>query len=178
MIECMKCLICKKECPPQNKVYCSRTCKSRGYELNRENLFWKKVRKTDTCWFWFGAKGGGGYGTFGRKNKVQPHRYSYELHKGKIPEGMWVLHKCDNRKCVNPNHLFLGDLKSNVEDMVKKGRQSRGEKRYNTRFKNDDIKNIRKRVALGETLSSVARSFGVTLQCVWLIIKRKNWKHI
>lgn len=82
--------------------------------------FWDKVdiKEPDDCWEWQ-AGFNGRYGSF---NNGYAHRFSWELHNSKIPDGMYICHTCDNPKCVNPNHLFAGTQKDNMQDMVKKGR--------------------------------------------------------
>ena len=90
-----------------------------------EERFFKKVEKTDSCWIWKGRTHKQGYGMFSakpaHKNWVS-HRASWEIHYGTIPNGLCVLHKCDVRSCVRPDHLFLGTYKDNAVDMYSKGR--------------------------------------------------------
>lgn len=84
--------------------------------------FWDKVIVLDSesCWIWKSSTDGK-YGTFSLKNRlIKAHRFSYELSNGKIPEGHDICHKCDNPRCVNPTHLFLGTRLDNVRDMIKK----------------------------------------------------------
>jgi hypothetical protein len=87
--------------------------------------FWNKVEKTDSCWLWRGAITTTGYGVFqkGRKGELlyRVHRFSFELHFGEIEQGKLVLHKCDTKTCVNPDHLELGDHKKNLSDAWNRG---------------------------------------------------------
>ena len=92
--------------------------------------FFDKVDKTDSCWNWI-ASTRVGYGAFKYKGKVVgAHRFSWELHFGNIPEGLMVCHKCDNPKCVNPSHLFLGTNSDNMKDAYDKGRLDIDKNRY------------------------------------------------
>ena len=96
--------------------------------IKQENihLFWEKVKKTDTCWEWTAAKNEKGYGVFGiGKETDKAHRISYRLLVSEIPQGLFVCHKCDNPKCVNPDHLFLGTAQDNVKDMILKKRNKK-----------------------------------------------------
>ena len=83
---------------------------------------WNRVRKGSSCWTWTGATQHG-YGYIGENGKIlRTHRVSWTLHHGPIPDGLCVLHHCDNPPCVRPSHLFLGTHTDNMKDMVSKGR--------------------------------------------------------
>lgn len=84
-----------------------------------------RVRFVGDCWIWSGSVGNSGYGKlrFGKTRDVSTHRLSYSLFHGPIPLGMCVLHRCDTRRCINPDHLFAGTKADNAQDMVSKGRQ-------------------------------------------------------
>lgn len=96
--------------------------------------FWARVQKSreDKCWLWQGSVNKDGYGRLqvgprGANRMWAAHRLAYALHNGPIPDGLWVLHHCDNPPCCNPAHLFLGTLADNHADMDSKGRRPHGE---------------------------------------------------
>lgn len=139
-----------------------------------------RVDKTDTCWNWTGRSSAiFGYGLIGVRDRMVPaHRASWVIHNGKITDGLWVLHKCDNPKCVNPDHLFLGTPKANSEDASLKGRIARGERSGTHKLTDDQVLEIRARSAAGETKESLAQEFNVWCSCICKIVKRQRWKHI
>ena len=101
-----------------------------AYEERLRVRFWKKVNKKagNSCWEWTACKAGGYGQIYVRGKLVYAHRLSWVWANGKIPKGLFVLHKCDNRVCVNPDHLFLGTNKDNMQDCVRKGRFSNNNK--------------------------------------------------
>lgn len=108
-------------------TFCSRKCYNASRVARRlpiEVKFWKYVNKTEGCWLWTGKAQREGYGaTVGEESKmVSAHRLSWEIFNGPIPAGLWVLHKCDVRICVRPDHLFLGTNQDNIKDRVSKRR--------------------------------------------------------
>ena len=115
------------------------------------------------CWEWKGAGKGNGYGHVRRGEKnITAHRYSYQLFVDNDVDGKDVCHKCDNRKCVNPYHLFLGTRKDNMQDAKLKGRTARGFMLPNTKLSKEDEDEIVKRSKAGELYKEIAKDFGVT----------------
>ena len=96
--------------------------------------FWKKVSKSDGCWLWTGSVTNSGYGQFFpmERKMVTAHRWAYMTFVAPIPEKMFVCHRCDTKRCVRPDHLFLGTHSDNMRDMVSKGRHP--EQRNKARF--------------------------------------------
>lgn len=122
------CEQCSNKFDPTKKTkkrFCSYGCYWKSLEKIKDpyQRFMKYVEKTAECWIWKGHKNKDGYGNFSIRRKTSAsHRYSWIFHKGEITKGMNVLHSCDNRYCVNPEHLFLGTQRDNMEDMIRKGR--------------------------------------------------------
>jgi hypothetical protein len=162
--------------------------------INLEKSFWSKVNKTEGCWIWTAGKNHDGYGYFRHNNShSRAHRVSYQLHFGDIPRGLFICHKCDNRSCVNPSHLFVGTAKENSVDMKEKGRSCAGEKSPSRRFpenyqgeksgmhklKLDEVMYIKSSYGKnGHTQTSLAKQFGVTQSAVWCVLRGKTWSHV
>jgi hypothetical protein len=130
------------------------------------------------CWEWMGCRVHNGYGQvrIGGKNMLA-HRAMYEKEHGPIPDGLWVLHKCDNRPCINPDHLFLGTRQDNVNDMLQKGRMPRldGERAPRRRLTAEQVSDIISRCRSGETQASVAEKHAVHPAHVSRIVNRRRW---
>lgn len=139
------------------------------------------------CWQWTGAPSDSTpTGAYGRMRiygvQERAHRVSWLLHKGAIPDGLQVLHRCDNPKCVNPEHLFLGTNADNVADRVSKGRsgwqERKGEAHPMSKLRESDVRAIRERHSAGERQSVLAREFRVDRATVCEIISRRKWAHV
>jgi len=132
------------------------------------------------CWTWTGSMAGSGYGAINYNNKkLAAHRVAYQIYKGD-PGDLFVLHKCDNPICVNPEHLFLGTNLDNAKDRQAKGRcyAAKGIKNSNAKLSVDDILKIRELATLGVSYSEIGRRFGISHNQASLIHKRKAWSHI
>ena len=140
-----------------------------------EERFFAKVNKTETCWLWTASKHPKGYGHFGGP-QLRAHRMSWVIHHGSIPEGLQVLHKCDNPSCVNPKHLFLGTNLDNMRDCAKKGRRiNRGTKNPRAKITEDDVRSIR---ADERRQVDIAKQYGLAQTTVSDIKLKNLWPHI
>lgn len=161
--------------------------------------FWAKVDRetgptqphmSTPCWVWTGANNHKGYGCLrvrGERRNEHAHRHSWALANGPIPDGLWVLHHCDHPPCVNPDHLFLGTVKTNSEDMARKGRGKNqisfadgplGDAHPAAKLTEAIVRECRIRAAAGELQPELAREFGVGLGAMHNAIRRRTWKHV
>jgi len=158
-----------------------------GHNTSRPlaDRFWKKVDLSvglDACCLFSGSIDSGGYGQISVNGRtVGAHVVSWDLsHPGEpIPPGQWVLHRCDVRVCVRPDHLFLGPPPANVADMVAKGRQAHGERQGSAKLTEAQVREIR-RVHAEEGLGyhRLASRFSVGKTTVRAIILGRTWKHL
>lgn len=143
--------------------------------------FWSKVviGKDDECWEWLGSVDAQGRARFSiYKIPVNAARVMYQLTIGDIPEGLCVLHTCDNRGCINPYHLYAGTNQDNVNDRNRKGRQAKGEKSGVAKLTEDIVREIVVLLKEGKTYKEIADRFNTTDERVHYIATGKAWVHI
>jgi hypothetical protein len=121
-----------------------------------------------------------GYHEMNRNGKmIKIHRYMYEKYHGSIPEGLLVCHKCDNKSCINPEHLFVGTSKDNTQDMMKKGRHKpnniRGEMMGTAKLKNNQVISIR---ADKRMIKDIAKEYGISIAQISKIRRGECWGHL
>jgi hypothetical protein len=145
--------------------------------------FWSKVDRSggaDACWPWLGGHAHYGHGRFwlhGRR--VHAHRVAYILTRGPIPDGLDILHTCDNPPCCNPAHHYPGTQIDNVRDRQERNRQARGERLPFTKLTGDQVLAIRARHAAGGiTYEQLAAEYGVGPNAIRDVVLRNHWQHI
>lgn len=163
------------------------TKRSKSLHIESEYLDDLQVRlakrsrlNTETgCIEWIGALMHQGYGHLRWRGKVyRTHRLSYAAVNGDIPAGMFVCHKCDNPKCMNPEHLFLGTYADNSADMAQKKRSTIGERNPMAKVNVATVQAIRIWGKTGMFHKKIAAKFGITREAVSLILRGERWKNI
>lgn len=166
--------------------YCGLVCYRASRKLTpaqKAVAFWTKVRKAEGCWPYLGASIPDGYGWVSwRGTQMGAHRVAWILTHGEIPKGMHVLHRCDNRRCTNPDHLFLGTHLENMADMYAKGRNTRG---ATARAKLTEAQAIEiKRTYRYEksrkwsNAKELAARYGVSPAAISHIASGRTWRHL
>ena len=137
----------------------------------------------EDCWEWTASKNTKGYGQFmykikGRRIHGMAHRFSFIIHKGKIPKGMCVLHHCDNPGCVNPKHLWIGTNQDNMDDRNRKGRQAhlRGSASGLSKLVEEEVIEIKNIIKEGKLFyPEIAKLYGVCRSTIAAISTGQNW---
>ena len=174
-------------------LFCSRRCAATDKNhrppplLTVEERFWRHVDKDGplpadeslgSCWLWTGSVGGTGRWAYGKLGKTKSsgmrllyaHRVSYELHRGPIPEGSLVCHRCDVPACVNPDHLFLGSAADNSHDMREKARHP------TARFNREKVDEARRLHAAGRSINWLAQKYGASRGTMSKVLNGGSWK--
>lgn len=161
--------------------FCSKDCR---YSIEAQvRHFWERVNKTDSCWLWTGPinDDSGGHGAMirFRGRFILPHRLSWELTHGPIPDGLCVLHNCpggDVPHCVRPDHLYLGTHRDNMRDASEKGQFPcrKGELHHESKLTNAQAEEIRQ-LAADFSLRKLAIRFNVSKPTIWKIVKRRSY---
>lgn len=140
--------------------------------------FWSKVQKlANDCWIWIAGEDKNGYGKFtyrdnGKKVNVRANRYAFMLRYGFMPSAVsFICHTCDNPRCVNPEHLFMGTVQDNVADMVSKGRQA-------SKLKPAQVLEIRQLYSNGMKISPIAKLYSVSYDTIRTLLSGKYWSHV
>jgi hypothetical protein len=201
-----ECLICKKKCIKYRTIkvpiprFCSTFCyrKASPSWINKTKLVWadaspeqkfehikkyyeRNVIKRGSCWDWKRKCEGERYPRmhYSRSEpRITIHRASWLIHKGEIPERMFVLHKCDNTRCSNPEHLFLGNAKDNYQDAKYKRRHTHGIISGNAKLDNKKVKKIRELLIMGINMKKIAEKFNVSYYTIYRVKHNKSWQNI
>lgn len=159
----------------RTREFCSTKC----------NLMGSITKRKTGCWEWNGILGIHGYAyttDYQTNKRTHAHRVSYENFKGSIPSGLYVCHHCDNRKCINPEHLFVGTATENMQDAKQKNRlrcnPSKGSKNGHAKLDEEKVREIKQKIASGIRCTVIAREYGVGSTIIYRIKDGTGWKHV
>jgi hypothetical protein len=163
-------------------------------ERDRQRFYGKlEQRGPDECWPWRGTIASNSYGLFdigprANHRKLGAHRVAWMLANDQhVPDRSrsHMCHRCDNPRCCNPAHLFLGTASENIKDAVAKGYRpfwstggATGIKNHRAKLTDDDVRNIRRQVAEGRKQRDIGKDFNIPQSSVWAIAHRRGWKHV
>lgn len=180
-------------------IYCSRKCQgqkiheyifknrfiwktatSQERKEHIRNLYEENVIKKPGCWDWKNKSSKHGYivMAIASTKRLRAHRVSWMLHRGDIPKGMFVCHSCDNKRCTNPDHLFLGSSDDNVNDMIQKKRNPFGSKHGCAKLNENQVKEIKKLLTLGLSTMKIGKMFNVYHSTIQKIKQNLLWKNV
>jgi hypothetical protein len=138
-----------------------------------------KLNPETGCIEWQGKLNAAGYGMYYELGETYiASRLSYELTYGPIHKGLHVCHRCDNRRCINPNHLFVGTPKENTDDAIRKGRRNtqQGERNGNAKLNWEKVREIRAKLRIGIKPNEIAKLYAVSTSCIENILYNNTWK--
>lgn len=180
--------------------FCSKTCMNKNIhtwnsegryrvakatkkeKLSRlKELYEKQVIRQEACWDWKGTLHRTGYAVIQYDGKqIGAHKASWLIHKGALTEKLWVLHKCDNKKCTNPEHLYLGSPSRNSLDREERQRRpiKRGIFHPNSKLTDEQVLEIKKLIRIGVPMTKISRDFKISYGSIEAIKNRKTWKHV
>ena len=173
-----------KSCGCYRREYAKNRAKALNLICDAKQYILDRIEKNGKtgCWEWTGLLFDNGYARSGltkREGVCYPaiaSRMSFLIFKGEITKGLCVCHTCDNPKCVNPDHLFLGTHKDNAEDMVKKNRSLKGERHSNAKLTEKNVRDIRLRKK--ESVAHLASIYGVSDHTIKDVLRKRTWKHV
>lgn len=179
--ELIKGLIHKNEC--LKSICKNKLCVNPHHHLNKEEILYSsiKINEKTNCWEWIKSLSNRGYGIFNYNKKMTlVHRIMYEKYKGKIPSKMFVCHSCDNPKCSNPDHLFLGNQFDNMKDMENKCRSNKsyGESHVRAILTEDIVRKIKIKFKNGLTKKQISMELNIPYHQVRYVCIGKTWKHV
>jgi hypothetical protein len=164
----------KEDLAHGKQLFCTKTCTARSPRTLDEWL--QRTTKSGDCMLWQGPRTNG----YGRitvdKHVVYAHREVHRLASGESPEV--VMHTCDTPQCINPAHLKSGDIYSNTQDMVDKGRQSKGAAHYKAKLTEKEVREIRAARTAGVPVSKLAKAYEVSRGAIYYLVSNRSWKDI